>query len=42
MPDPTTTLGGSAHPALGICLEEYSYPYPIQFYSVSSDLRQLR
>src|SRR6202000_1324634 len=25
--------------ALGICLEEYGYPYPVQFLSLSSDLQ---
>ena len=28
--------------ALGICLEEYEYPYPVHFLSVSSDLQPLR
>ncbi len=28
--------------ALGICLEEYEYPYPVQFLSVSSDLQPLK
>src|ERR1700733_9775170 len=42
MPDPTTTQRESAHRALGICLEEYSYPYPVQFFPVSSDLQQLK
>jgi len=23
-------------PALGICLEEYEYPYPVRFFPVSS------
>jgi len=26
-------------PALGICLEEYRYPYPVQFLSLTSDLQ---
>ncbi len=38
MPD---TTSGSL-PALGICLEEYEYPYPVQFLSVNSDLHQLK
>jgi pimeloyl-ACP methyl ester carboxylesterase len=42
MPDPTTSQSTSAHPALGICLEEYGYPYPVQFFSVSNDLQQLK
>jgi pimeloyl-ACP methyl ester carboxylesterase len=29
-------------PALGICLEEYEYPYPVQFFPVTSDLQSLR
>jgi pimeloyl-ACP methyl ester carboxylesterase len=29
-------------PALGICLEEYEYPYPVQFFSLSTDLQPLR
>jgi hypothetical protein len=27
--------------ALGICLEEYEYPYPVRFLPLSSDLRQV-
>jgi pimeloyl-ACP methyl ester carboxylesterase len=42
MPDRHTTESDGARPALGICLEEYSYPYPIQFFAVSSDLQQLK
>jgi hypothetical protein len=26
-------------PALGICLEEYEYPYPVQFLPLTSDLQ---
>jgi hypothetical protein len=26
-------------PALGICLEEYEYPYPVRFLPLSSDLQ---
>ena len=29
-------------PALGICLEEYDYPYPVQFLPVTSDLQALK
>jgi pimeloyl-ACP methyl ester carboxylesterase len=29
-------------PALGICLEEYEYPYPVQFFSVNMDLQSLK
>jgi pimeloyl-ACP methyl ester carboxylesterase len=29
-------------PALGICLEEYAYPYPVQFFGVNSDLQSLK
>ena len=28
-----------AVPALGICLEEYEYPYPVRFLQLSSDLQ---
>jgi hypothetical protein len=28
-------------PALGICLEEYAYPYPVHFFPLSSDLQPL-
>jgi hypothetical protein len=27
--------------ALGICLEEFEYPYPVQFLPVRSDLQDL-
>jgi pimeloyl-ACP methyl ester carboxylesterase len=29
-------------PALGICLEEYEYPYPVRFFSLSTDLQPLQ
>ena len=29
-------------PALGICLEEYEYPYPVQFLPLSNDLQPLK
>jgi hypothetical protein len=29
-------------PALGICLEEYAYPYPVHFFPLSSDLQSLK
>ena len=29
-------------PALGICLEEYEYPYPVQFFPLSNDLQLLK
>ena len=29
-------------PALGICLEEYTYPYPVGFFPVTSDLKSLK
>ena len=29
-------------PALGICLEEYEYPYPVQLFSLSNDLQPLK
>jgi pimeloyl-ACP methyl ester carboxylesterase len=28
-------------PALGICLEDYEYPYPVQFLPLSNDLRSV-
>ena len=28
--------------ALGICLEEYEYPYPVHFFSVTNDVQPLR
>jgi pimeloyl-ACP methyl ester carboxylesterase len=38
MTDPKPT----SLPALGICLEEYEYPYPVQFLPITSDLRPLK
>jgi pimeloyl-ACP methyl ester carboxylesterase len=35
-----STLGGI--PAFGICLEEYEYPYPVEFFSLSTDLQALK
>jgi len=29
-------------PALGICLEEYEYPYPVEFLPITSDLQPLK
>ena len=29
-------------PALGMCLEDYEYPYPVQFFPVSNDLQPLK
>jgi pimeloyl-ACP methyl ester carboxylesterase len=29
-------------PALGICLEEYEYPYPVQFLPITSDLQPMK
>src|ERR1700733_10095262 len=42
MPDATTSQSEGALAALGICLEGYAYPYPVQFFSVTSDLQQFR
>jgi len=28
-------------PTLGICLEEYEYPHPVQFLSLTNDLRSV-
>jgi pimeloyl-ACP methyl ester carboxylesterase len=36
----TSTVPGSL-PALGICLEEYDYPYPVSFLSLSNDLQSV-
>jgi hypothetical protein len=38
MSDTTPT----SRPALGICLEEYEYPYPVQFLPVTNDLQSLK
>jgi pimeloyl-ACP methyl ester carboxylesterase len=32
----------TALPALGICLEDYQYPYPVQFLPVTNDLRPFK
>jgi pimeloyl-ACP methyl ester carboxylesterase len=40
MSDATTTDNERALSALGICLEGYEYPYPVEFFSVSCDLQQ--
>jgi hypothetical protein len=29
-------------PALGVCLEEYEYPYPVSFLPLSSDLQPVK
>ena len=29
-------------PALGICLEEYEYPFPVQLFPLSNDLQPLK
>jgi pimeloyl-ACP methyl ester carboxylesterase len=34
---PSTSL-----PALGICLEDYEYPYPVRFLPLSNDLQQVK
>jgi pimeloyl-ACP methyl ester carboxylesterase len=34
-----TDAASAPLPALGICLEEYGYPYPVQFLSFSNDLQ---
>jgi pimeloyl-ACP methyl ester carboxylesterase len=37
-----TTSTTDSLPALGICLEEYTYPYPVGFFPVNSDLKSLK
>jgi pimeloyl-ACP methyl ester carboxylesterase len=37
-----TDTAPASLPALGICLEEYEYPYPVQFFRVTSDLQSLQ
>jgi pimeloyl-ACP methyl ester carboxylesterase len=34
--------GSNLQPALGICLEEYEYPYRVQFFSLTTDLQPLK
>src|ERR1700727_1782374 len=34
-----TDAASASLPALGICLEEYAYPYPVQFLQLTSDLQ---
>jgi pimeloyl-ACP methyl ester carboxylesterase len=36
------TDAASKLPALGICLEEYEYPFPVQFLQVNNDLRSFK
>jgi pimeloyl-ACP methyl ester carboxylesterase len=36
-----TSTAPESLPALGICLEEYGYPYPAHFFPVSNDLQPL-
>ena len=37
-----TDTASASPSALGICLEEYEYPYPVQFLPVTSDLQPLK
>jgi pimeloyl-ACP methyl ester carboxylesterase len=37
-----TTARSTSLPALGICLEDYEYPYPVQFLPITNDLQPLR
>jgi pimeloyl-ACP methyl ester carboxylesterase len=37
-----TSAAPESLPALGICLEDYEYPYPVQFFPVSNDLQPLK
>lgn len=41
MPDGTTGRSENELPALGICFEEYAYPYPVRSLSVQNDLQTL-
>ena len=34
-----TDTASASLPALGICLEEYEYPYPVRFLPLANDLR---
>ena len=36
-----TSTAPRSLPALGICLEEYDYPYPVRFLSLSNDLQSV-
>jgi pimeloyl-ACP methyl ester carboxylesterase len=36
-----TSTAPESLPALGICLEEYEYPYPVQFLPLTNDLQQV-
>ncbi|MGX7678733.1 alpha/beta fold hydrolase [Jatrophihabitans sp. DSM 45814] len=37
-----TNANPASLPALGICLEEYQYPYPVQFLPITNDLQPLK
>jgi pimeloyl-ACP methyl ester carboxylesterase len=41
MPDVPTTPSDDQLPALGICFEEFAYPYPVGFTPVQNDLQTL-
>lgn len=34
-----TSTAPESLPALGICLEDYAYPYPVQFLPLTNDLQ---
>lgn len=36
-----TDAAPTSLPALGICLEEYEYPYPVRFLPLSNDLQSV-
>jgi pimeloyl-ACP methyl ester carboxylesterase len=38
----STDKSPETRPALGICFEEYEYPYPVQFFPLTNDLRPLK
>jgi hypothetical protein len=36
-----TSTAAATLPALGICLEDYEYPYPVHFLPLTSDLQSV-
>jgi hypothetical protein len=34
-----TNTASAPLPALGVCLEEYEYPYPVRFLQLTNDLQ---
>ena len=35
-------ISAAGRPALGSCLEEYEYPYPVSFLPLSNDLQPVK